>query len=199
MRLIILLGSIYCLLGCGSSPTIDTQHYFLNTPLTQAEFSEIQHKVFPEHREKVLLKIDVADYLQQPFLIMQTDKHSIQYAQSHLWAEPLENELARALKHDLNGANPNIQFTIIEENNEGQQANKLLIDIEHFHATSSGKVILSGHFQWLRSQDKNGNTTGSNGIQPFYLEQVLTQDGYAHSVVQMRRLLEQLAQQITRP
>ena len=50
-----------------------------------------------------LTKIDVADYLRRPQMVVQLDRegHRIQYADFHRWAEPLEANLQRALRLNL--------------------------------------------------------------------------------------------------
>lgn len=195
MRLIILLTSFYFLLGCSSTPEIETKYYLLHSPFAH-HVKATQPALTETEKEDTLLTVNIADYLKQPFLVMQTDTHTLHYSQSHLWAEPLKKELSIALKHELNNIDKLNNFELIFNNNKHHSKSKLIINIEHFHATNKGKVIISGHFQWLNSTE-GVSSKHNNNEQRFYIEEALSQDGYTHAVVKMRELLHKLATNIT--
>lgn len=186
---------VSCLMfACSNPPLPETNYYLLNTPTKSAAktdplVSDLQEK------KLVQLNLELAYYLQQPFLVMQTDNNILHYAQSHMWAEPLAKEINQALFFDLRQLDKEDKYHWLPVRNAVKLNNteyyNLAVSVEYFHANTLGKVVLSGSYQWLvPAQEKRTK------YQNFYFESELQLDGYAHSVSQMRVLLNELAKQI---
>ncbi len=195
MKIFAIIISILCLASCSStSDTLETKYYLLNSPSINKSISLISTDSEQPKKKEVVLIIEVAEYLQQPFIAMQIDEHSLYYAQSHLWAEPLKSDIMVALALELNNSSSTNNYTLVKGNAARYPSNKLFITIEHFHASKTGNIILTGNFQWV---DKAINDENQQLIQPpqqpFYLETALEVDGFTHSVSKMRELLTQLA------
>ena len=205
MKLVTIITSAVCLLGCSSSSPLETKYYLLNSPtslpLTDENAQIVSNdslQIANTNKEKTLLKINTADYLQQPFLVMQTDQHTLHYAQSHLWADPLDKEIVKALRQDLNNVDTKNYFEVANNSQTNRIHNTLTINIEHFHASDTGLVILSGNFIKINKKDTHTSSIKhSNEQNNFYFEQALTEDGYTHTVFKMRETLKRLALKIT--
>lgn len=198
MKLITFIICILCLASCSSTPEeAETKYYLLNSPsLNKSAILDSSNTEQPKKKD-VFLIIDVAKYLQQPFIAMQIDEHTLYYAQSHLWAEPLKNEIAVALSYELNLSGQINQYTVLEGNPNKQSGDKLFVNIEHFHSSNTGNIILTGNFQWLDQSTKNSEAA-YHSKQPFYLEAPLESDGFTHSISKMRTLLTSLASNINK-
>ena len=202
MKLVTIVASVIFLLGCSSSSPIETKYYLLNSPTSLHEEGSptVSNDILLQkiaNKEKILITINTADYLQQPFLVMQIDQHTLHYAQSHLWADPLHKEISNAITADLNAMNTQSHFVVARSHQVNKSFSTLTINIEHFHASDTGNVILSGNFKKTNINDTHSSSIShSNEHNKFYLEQALTEDGYTHAVFQMRKALKRLALKI---
>jgi uncharacterized lipoprotein YmbA len=195
LKYCLLLAHVTFLSACSNNPTIDTSYYLLDAPKVTERESTSATPIIANKQNKNLevasLEIKVAEYLDQPYLIIQTDQYQVNFAQSHMWAEPLVQAITRTLKLDLNKVSKKMAF--IKHNPSKPSANSLLeVNIDYFHPTHLGKVILTGDYIW-RSAPPNLSIIKSNS---FHIEKKLQIDGYHHSVKQMRALIKELAKQI---
>lgn len=182
----ILLLTLGLLAGCSSTPQ-QLNYYFL-TP--SGEAIETDKAASSQEASIVLLEeIRLADYLNQSSLTMQLNDYQLYYARQHIWAEPLQSSISKALLNDLNRQR-DLRFIGLREPSGAEPAFRLSVQIDHFVATDNAEVIASGKY-WLANGD--GQLLLDNS---FALERSLQRDGYLHAVEQLRGLLAELAQQI---
>lgn len=159
----------YCsffLFSCSSTPP-ETNYFLLMNSVNKPNVSSLNNK------QNIVLSIHLAEYLDKPYLAMQLNENQIHYSLFHLWAEPLKEGIAKALKFEFNN---------IEKNNDIIKVN---VQVDYFHPTNTSTVVLVGAYQ-IKKGEKKIN-------QPFYFEDQLNRDGFSHAVTKMRELLSQLS------
>ena len=177
--------------GCSSSSVEETHYYLLNNQKT----SDIEsNKVMVKNsiiKSTVLIKmVDLPEYLNQPYLLIQIDKHQLHFSHHHMWAEPLKKGFLKSLTSDLNRKNKQVEFFSQNKFSTFTIKSTLNIQIESFHINDDSTAILAGKY-WLQTQDKLISTSYFN------LSTRLEQDGYPHAVEKMRILITQLAKEIS--
>ena len=186
-----LLLCVVLLQACSSAPS-KTRYYLLNSyqafdkPATKAPLA-----VQPATRKQVAVSVNLAEYLKQPSLVMQLEEHQIHYSLFHVWAEPLLLGTTKALLLDLNAQGHALSFVDAQSAMRKQPSAHLEVQLEYFHVTSDSRVILSGQYRFAEGESSEILFGG-----PFALEQNLHADGYEASIVQMRRLVSELARDL---
>lgn len=204
---VFLTGGVF-LAGC--SAVVPVQYYQLasdNTvtvqSATSATAASVSNTLFIE-------PVQLAGYLNTNALILQTSAVQLQKATQHQWAEALDQQINRQLTQQLTAA---LSPTAVVLNNAmqamqsstAQQHNasmRLWLQIDNFHGTADGQVMLSGHYRVMRPSDvkvadhKVMGEVKSNTAVSFHLQQAQPDAGYASTVQTMSLLLSQLAQQI---
>ena len=134
-----------------------------------------------------LQELHLARYLAQSSLTLLRSDHSVYYTNHHIWAEPLQYGLKRALAMDFFQAGSTL---LLEGDPSGATSDfELRLQIDNFSATDDSRVLLGGKF-WLLKNEK------PLASREFQLSDTLTVDGYAHSVSKQRELVAQLVQLI---
>ncbi|ABG40224.1 protein of unknown function DUF330 [Paraglaciecola sp. T6c] len=178
--------------GCSSSSAPNRQIYLLNSdaPLITINNPEIEKVV-------ILDKIQLADYLKRPNLVMQIQGNKLYYSDVDLWAESLQNGIHDTMLAWLNQHAEATRFVAYDspEANLGQE--HLILSVQYFMPTDQGTVISSGQF-WRTGNGrtdagKNGKSVSTNS---FSFTSPLTQKGYSHSVALLAEQLSQLSSQI---
>jgi len=185
------VGLICLLAGCSSAPLSKTSYYLLNNQQAALKTNEISANSSMPKEIRVLSLIDLPEYLNQPHLVMQMADHQLNYAHFHMWAEPLQVGLKKALLTELNASNTDVYFIAENRDNKQDKLTTLTVNIDYFHASSHSLVTLSGQY-WLSKPNKNQHPE----VQSFYFEQQLEQDGYPHSVAKMRALVSKLTSKL---
>jgi len=185
------LGIIVLLVGCSSAPLSKTHYYLLNNQQAKLNVNDAGNEPENPKRMMVLSVKDLPEYLNHPHLAMKTADHQLNYAHFHLWAEPLQLGVKKALLAELNANNTGRYFIAENRNKTHDNLTSLVVNIDYFHPTSDSLVTLSGQY-WLSKANKDQYSS----VQPFYFELQLEQDGYPHSVEKMRALVAKLATKI---
>lgn len=199
MTLLVTIAVVFSLFGCSSAPN-STSYYLLNNQVSASAISQQELAESPSiesEKATVLLSVELADYLNSPYLVMQINQHKIEYATFHMWAEPLADSSFNALLSDLNLVSTTLKFKP-EPQFRGAKASQhaeLSVQINYFHVTAQSKVILSGGYEYQSHKGADLDVS-QNDIQVFSFESPLQQDGYSDSVAQMRDLIKKLAKQI---
>ena len=177
------------LVGCASSSSSNLNYYLLvsgNSGITGA----IQAN---EPRPLLLLgEVTLTELLRQSSLLVQLEDHQMHYALQHIWAEPLEEAIPRVLLKDLRQRSNDFNFERGSTEWFGKETYRLKIQIDQFYPNAEQQVVLSGRY-WLTTVE------GDKAIaRDFLLTDTLSQDGYGHAVVKMRRLVTLLADSLLR-
>ncbi|MEP0355105.1 PqiC family protein [Paraglaciecola sp.] len=167
------------LAGCSVTESVpEIQYYLLDAMPTEQEIklSTKQINIPP---------IDLPDYLQQPNLVMRGEQQQMHMARYHSWADNLGDSIRRVMAIELSQPTSDTNKA-----NTCSPCVNLYLSIQHFYPTQDGQVILSGEFTIEQSSQMKKHT------QPFFFSQPLKASGYGQSVVQMRKMLSLLANQI---
>lgn len=154
--------------GCQSRPAPEL-HYYLLQPST----SELSRGIVEVSR------VDLPAYLQSTSVMLAVSDYEIRPAQYHLWAEPLEDGIRRVLEAELVAQLKYVDREVIPISVE--------LDLEVFHATDSGQVLLKGAWR-LESEEAEGHS--------FSITTGLKEDGYPAAVESHVRALLLLAKAI---
>ncbi|WP_256253592.1 membrane integrity-associated transporter subunit PqiC [Alteromonas sp. V450] len=175
----IIVFALLTLSACTSTPTSLT-YYLLHstsevsaTPTSEEALTviEIERLVLPE-------------YLKHRGLVYQTSDTNLHISTRHLWAEPVDEGLTKALSSVL--SKHNILLTSTGDYQGGPDL-RVTLHIDDFVSTYNGEVILNGHVAIAKS-------TGSPVVKRFALRSSLINDGYSHSIIAMRENVRQLAE-----
>lgn len=172
--------------ACSSTPLPET-HYFVLTP--NAKSASVADK--DSKLVVVLDAIQLAEYIDQTGIVLQTGPHQIQVAHYHRWAEPLKHNLHRYILETLNNELPNHKIQSNTALIEADPKLALHIKVNQFNGTRNGGVILSGH--WSLNDHQNKLILKH---QSFHYEETLANDGYTELVNHLAKLLDELCAEL---
>ena len=188
MKMKFLFCLIFIVSACGSAPKLKTQ-YFVLTPNIEAPSDNKQNTSQDGKKFVALQPIKIAEYLDQPGIVLQTDNHKIEIAHYHRWGEPLKRNLHRYILETLTAQLP--QHVFQNESNLSQTTPDQYIEIviNQFNGTTGGSALLSGF--WLIN-----NTDTTTFKQSFSYHSPLSSSGYPELVNTLASLLDQLCKDI---
>ena len=187
-RLILICSAVMLLASCASSAP-NLNYYLLDSG--QATNIVGDSNVNAERKPLVLVgDVTLSEFLRQSSLLVQLEDHEMHYALNHVWAEPLLDAIPKALLKDLRHDGAEFNFERGTTEWFGKEAYRVKFQIDQFHPNAQQQVVLSGRY-WITD-----NESGETDARDFSLTDNLTQDGYGHAVVKMRRLLTALAKQV---
>jgi len=173
------------LAGCSSAVTIN--YFQLPQPAISTSSPAVDAPVL------VVEPVMVASYLNSNALILQTSEVQLVKTQQQQWAEALDQQLSRILQRTLAAELP--AYRVTERPVAGAQ--RLLVQVEQFHGTLEGTVLLSGRFSLMPAQ---GTTLvgGQSGIiqQQFQLQIPQADDGYPALVAALGELWQRQGKDI---
>jgi uncharacterized lipoprotein YmbA len=168
---VVLLG----LAACGSNPVQDN-YYSL---VLAADDVTAPVDTGESNPHLVVGPVQLPEYLQRRGIAMQIGANQIQTANHHLWAEPLEEAIAKVLVRDI----ADLASGVTVNRDAGRWSDsgdcRLRIEFDSFHATDRARVVGSGRY-WLSSADREVR-------QEFDLTETLYGDGYAQAVAALRQ------------
>lgn len=183
MKRLLVIFSILTAVGC-TTPSSSLNYYLLDSG-HNAVTGSVQSS---ERRPLVLLgEVTLGELLRQSSLLVQLEDHQMHYALQHVWAEPLSEAIPKTLLKDLRQRSNDFNFERGTKEWFGKEAYQLKIQIDQFYPNAEQQVVLSGRY-WLTATE-----SGETVAQDFSLTESLTQDGYGHAVVKMRRLIALLS------
>lgn len=179
------IGTLCGLAACSSTPIED--HFY--SLVLAADDVAVTPAADNAHARLVVGPVELPDYLDQRGLVIQTGSNQVRAANHHLWAEPLEEAIAKVLVRDIS----RLASDIIVDREAGRYTEsvdcRVRIEFDRFHATSNSKVVSSGRY-WVTSAKVETR-------QEFNTSQTLSADGYAHAVEALRVSLASVAAQIS--
>ena len=182
MRIIVLLSLL--LAGCTSQPVTAPEIYLLRSAATQ-----MPQATALAPPQVGLSAVTVADYLDQPGLVLETESGTLHRARQHLWAEPLRTSLLRFMANEIGAAlqAPVAVGPLAQELESGLSL--ISIRIDQLHGSNNGAAVLAANWEY----------TAPGGVIQSYRftrQQALADDGYAALVAAEKSLLIQLAETI---
>ena len=133
--------------------------------------------------------LQVAAYLRQPGLMLETGPNQVRPAQHHRWAEPLEDGVRRLLRAELSRALGSDVSADAVDRRRWETVVDVLID--QLHGRLNGRALLSASWRITR-RDAEPATHRFAGSAP------LPREGYGGLVEAEIALIGQLAQAIAR-
>jgi len=134
----------------------------------------------------VVEPVMVANYLNTNALILQTSQVQLVKTNQQQWAEALDQQLTRLLQQQLAAALP--AYRVTDRAPQGPQQ-RLLVQVEQFHGTEQGMVLISGRFSVV-----NGEQTLQ---QRFALELAQPEAGYPSMVATLGAGWQQVVNDIS--
>ena len=183
------LGLFLCT-ACAAAPK-QVQHYVLETTAKTSAKTSAKTAALDKVSAALVVvgPVDLAEYLDQPSLVMQQGRHTFHVAQYHVWAEDLSRALTRALAHDLDQHATPYRFEDRADQHGATAVRQIRLRIDRFHPTDQNQVVLAGQY-WI--YHKNQLLVRRS----FALQGDLQENGYPHAVDRMRQIVRQLADQL---
>ncbi len=172
--------------ACSSEPVVI--NYYALVPPVQAADQVVQRADKPA---VVIERVDLAEYLQQSGMVIQSGDNQLLVSRSNLWAESLELALPKALVRELQRQSDDYLFYLKSVDWVGQTDYRLRIRIDSLQATDQGEVVAAGRYQLISEHDPNPQVFAD-----FNFQRDLSQDGHAHAVEQIQALLAQIAEAV---
>jgi uncharacterized lipoprotein YmbA len=182
MRIIALFSTLL-LMACAGEPPPPETRYLLRaeTPLKTAR---VEAPV-----SIGLRSVQVATYLTQPGLVIETGAHQMRAARYQLWSEPLAEGLLRFLRAEISNA---LGYDVSADAVQRKQWDYAVeVRVDQLHGTLTGDALLSASWRVTR-----GGNADEMGKFRFTRLAPLARDGYAALVEAEIGLLGQLASAI---
>ncbi len=178
MRLWIPLLAIF-LLSCSTTAPPRTE-YFLRHPVSETDAAQLSQP------RVGLQRVALAPYLKQRGLAIETAANELRPAQSHVWAEPLDEGLLLFLRGALAAA---LQEDVgITRSRSDAWDQRVEVYVEQLHGTMSGNALLVASFKVTGSEESAVATQFR-----FARSRALAADGYASLVEAEKQLVGELA------
>ena len=188
----VLFCLIFMVIGCSSKPTPETQ-YFVLTPNALTASTTTSKALQNDSKNVVVIEsINLAEFLDQPGIVLQTDTHQIEVAHYNRWGEPLKRSLHRYILETLTTQLTQHSLMSSDEFSSDLIHHELEITVNQFNGTTDGKALLSGH--WMLKQADTKKHIFHNA---FSYQVTLVSSGYPDLVNQLAELLEQLCREIS--
>jgi uncharacterized lipoprotein YmbA len=181
-QLTIVLLFVMGLAGCATGPA--PIEYYVLAPQVSASDSVVERTNKPS---LVIESVELAAYLRQTGMIIQTGENQLLVSRNHLWAESLELALPKALVRELQRQSDDYSYYLKSLDWVGQTDYRLRLRVDSLQATDGGEVVSAGRYQLISAQ----NT--SPVIVDFNFHRDLDRDGYPYAVEQMSGLIGQIA------
>ena len=168
--------------GCSSTPT-PTTLYLLPAELPKGSAA------VPQPVRVGLGRVEVAPYLGEPGLVIETQARQVRSARYHRWAEPLDEGLRRFLQAQISEA---LGYDIgADKTQQKRWARTVEVRIDRLHGTLDGEAVLVARWRIVPKKS-------ANEVQEFRFSasEPLPREGYAGLVDAEIALAQQLASAI---
>lgn len=181
VRHFLLLLTVMGVSAC-TSRSVDLNYYLLHSP------QSAQHAQPASDVRVALATVALPDYLHQRQLALQTSGTTLHFSSQHVWAAPQDEAIRRLItsglrKRDVGVLDP-LLFT------QSDSVASVSVSIDDFIPTWEGELILKGEYV-IHYGDQH------SALNTFDYRTTLQEDGFAHSVAQMRELIDRLSQQLS--
>ena len=174
----ILLSLLLLVVACSSQPRV-TSTYLLRAG------TETQSGQREPATDIAFGKLEVARYLDQPGLVLETGDGEVHAARYHQWAEPLRSSLQALLQAEISTQlGRDIRFQP-----DSPVTTRVDVIIDQLHGNSEGEAVLVATWRLRRVE-------GEDEVHNFVDRQPLASDGYPALVDAQRQLLLRLSHEI---
>lgn len=169
------LSLLLLVAACSAQPTRTT------TYLLRAD-SDLQSGPTVPAEDIAFGKLQIARYIDQPGLVLQTGAGEVHVARYHQWAEPLRASLEGLLQAEISRQlGRDIHFLP-----DGPVGTRIDVIIDQLHGTADGEAVLVASWRLRRA-------AGEDEVHRFVGSEPLARDGYPALVAAERQLLLRLA------
>jgi uncharacterized lipoprotein YmbA len=186
MQLPALFLLIAGLAGCASEPVVI--NYYALVPPVSAEDQVVQRADKPA---LVIERVELAEYLLQSGMIIQSGDNQLLVSRSNLWAESLQLALPKALVRELQRQSDEYSYYLKTVDWIPRADYRLRLRMDSLQATDQGEVVAAGRYQLISEHGSHRHV-----IADFNFHRDLNADGYEQSVEQMQALLAEIARAI---
>jgi uncharacterized lipoprotein YmbA len=172
--------------ACASEPT-SISYYMLTTPSSEP----VTRQAALPKPSLVIEELELAAYLRQSGIALQTGSNKLQVSRQHLWAENLELAVPKLLLQELQRQSNDFNFYIRNIDFVPQTDYRLRLHIDNLQATEQGEVLSSGRYQLISNA-----TPAESHTTDFFFTEDLLDDGYEHAVEKMRVLIKDIAEDV---
>ncbi len=185
IRRVGLLSLCFWLAACATAPS-GVQYYVLNS-------SASSHAAEAGNSKQSLLieSVELADFLKQSGMVMQTGEHRMHLSKSHLWAERLNESVPKALQKQLQTQSGEHVVYLKGNDWSNDPDYTLRLRLDNLQATHRGEVLTSGRYQLIA---QSGSVKGL--VRDFHFTADLDEDGYSHAVGEMEALIALIAEDV---
>ena len=106
-----------------------------------------------EKKTLVIEDVEMAAYLRQSGIAMQTSGSQLQISKQHLWAENLELSVPKYLANAMQSQPTNYQVYVRNLDYVSSARYSLRVHIDNLQATDQGEVVSSGRYQLIDNED----------------------------------------------
>lgn len=174
-------GLLLLVIGC-SSVTPVVQFYQLSQPPKAQGVDLALPKLVVE-------QVELVDYLDRSNLLLQRASGQLYVTKYHVWAEPLDQAIARTMVNYLNSSQQVFRAESRFQHRCRAECYRLKLVVEQFYPTEKSTVVFSGKYQ-LRL---GGELIAQHD---FNYSEPLSDDGYPVAVTSLHGLTVKLASQI---
>tara|TARA_R110001592_G_scaffold337300_1_gene623676 strand:+ start:292989 stop:293540 length:552 start_codon:yes stop_codon:yes gene_type:complete len=176
MRAIYLIAVL--LLGACSGQPVTQENYLLRPAVAPGSATAVVESGY------ALGAIRVANYIDQPGLVITRGDGKIHSARNHVWAEPLQVSLRRYLAVEVSGSSGRD----IAASTSSATKTRIDVTIDELHGNGSGAAVLVAYW----------DVAGDEGSKSFRFaeDEALSGDGYDALVNAEEALLKRLAKAI---
>ncbi|WP_240612327.1 PqiC family protein [Salinicola lusitanus] len=139
------------------------------------------------NRQLSVSPVEVASYLDQEGIVMQTSDIELNAANQNLWAEELGHQLTRQLRQSLSAELPGV--TVVSSAQGGAGAQRLSLSVDQFQGRYDGRAVASGEWQL-----HDGNRLVMQ--RHFDVTRPLENDGYPALVRALGAVWKEVARQV---
>ncbi|WP_245392126.1 PqiC family protein [Salinicola halophyticus] len=178
--------STVVLTGCAAQST-PTNRFTLPEADGAQSSSTAEARTTADIRQLAVSPVEVASYLDQEGIVMQTSDIELAAANQNLWAEELSHQLTRRLRQSLTANLPGM--TVLSAAQSGSDAQRLTLSVDQFQGRYDGQAVASGEWQL-----HDGNRLVAQ--HHFDVTQPLSDDGYPALVRTLGTVWDQVGQQV---
>lgn len=178
MRILIALA-ISLLVACASAPPERSTYLLRSDKGVESRQLSFDSGVY-------LGGLTLADYIDQPGLVLDRGEGKIHAARYHQWAEPLRVSLRQYLSAEISAQ---LGRDVPAYKPAGKTDQRVDISIDQLHGDNDGRAVLQAY--WSVSTKEGVET------HQFFEREALDADGYNALLVAEKKLLQQLARAIT--
>jgi len=172
--------------GCASEPV--ALHYYALVPPVSSSDEVVQRGDKPA---LVIERVELAEYLLQSGMIIQSGDNRLLVSRSNLWAESLQLALPKALVRALQGQSDDYSYYLKTVDWVPRTDYRLRLRIDSLQATDQGEVVAAGRYQLISELGSHPQV-----VADFNFHRDLDADGYEEAVEKMQALLAEIAKAI---